>query len=114
MAGRDTRFAATEDTDPGDLTAALVECFFSESDDAAADSYDRRLDRFETEARDRARTLLLLGAEAVAARIVDDLQRIRWSLLNLVGGTIELRIDRGDTSTIRSVTADGQVTCATL
>lgn len=115
----DTAFpgvVAAKDTEPGALADALVECFFSHNDDVDADSYDSQLEAFAADARGLARTLLLSGPEAVAARIVEELRGIRWSLRTLGAGTVEIRIAGGldGGGTIRVVAADGQETSAAL
>lgn len=116
--GWDSEFpgmVAAKGTDPGALADALVECFFSHSEDADADSYDRQLEAYAAEARDLARTLLLSGAEAVAARIVEELRGIRWTLRTLGAGTVEIRIAGGaDAGTVRVVAPDGRETTAAL
>lgn len=102
-------------TNPGDLADALIEGFFSDSDDAGADSYERQLECFSAEARNLARKLLLDNDAAVAARIVEELRGIRWMLRTLGTGHIELQITPGqDGSTIRIVTAEGKEVTAAL
>ena len=116
--GWDTGFpgvAVAKGTDPGALADALVECFFAHNDDADADSYDSQLEAYAADARDLARTLLLDGAEAAVARIVEGLRGIRWSLRTLGAGAIEVRIAEGaGGGTIRVVAPDGQETTAAL
>lgn len=108
-------FVVVRGTDPGDLADALVDGFFSASDDAGADSYEHQHDAYAAEARDLARTLLLDGDAAVAARIIEHLRDIRWELRSLRQGSIELRIVEDQTgSTIRIIGPSGREVTATL
>ncbi len=65
---------------------ALVEFFFARNGDADAASYDRQPEAYAADARDLARTLMLSGAEAAVARIVEELRSIRRSLRTLAAG----------------------------
>lgn len=75
--------------DPVDLTDAIVAAFFMASDDRDADSWETQHDRYEREALDFARRLLLGDGEADIARIRDAIRdRIAW----LVPKGRELRV----------------------
>lgn len=108
-------FVVARGTAPGDLADALVEGFFTHSDDGDADSYDRQLECFTADALDTARGLLLDNDAAVAARIVDALRDARWVLRTLGTGRIELQITESQVgSTIRIVNATGKEVTAVL
>lgn len=108
-------FLVVRGTEPGDLSDALVEGFFVASEDVDNDSSERQLEAFSAEARDLARTLLLDGDAAVAARIVEHLRNIRWELRSLQKGSIELHIVEDQIgSTIRIVGPSGREVTAIL
>ncbi|MHB0667105.1 ATP-binding protein [Roseomonas mucosa] len=108
-------FIVVAGTNPGSLSDTLVEGFFAACEDADADSNERQLESYSAEARDLARTLLLDGEAAVAARIVEHLRNIRWELRSLRQGSIELHIVEDQTgSTIRIVGPGGQEVTAIL
>ncbi|MCG7354636.1 UvrD-helicase domain-containing protein [Roseomonas mucosa] len=72
-------------------------------------------ENFASEARDMARSLLLAWHEAAAARIVEQLREIRWSLRTLERGRIEISIvEDQNGSTIRIVDAEGHEVNAIL
>ncbi|USQ74080.1 hypothetical protein NF552_23045 (plasmid) [Roseomonas mucosa] len=108
-------FVVVGGTEPGDLSDALVEGFFAANEDVGNDSNERQLEAFSAEARDLARTLLLDGDAAAAARIVEHLRNIRWELRSLQKGSIELHIVEDQTgSTIRIVGPSGREVTAIL
>lgn len=85
-------WTAQRDLDPGQLVGLLQAVCFSPSDDCGADSWDTQQERFLSDARSRARTILLSADEA----IIDDIRELiasnRWRLPQ--GRAVAIAIDR--------------------